>query len=529
MTINKCAIYVRKSTEHGLDMEFNSLQNQEEACKAYITSQSFNGWRYQKTYTDAALSGGTMARPALQQMLDDMAHGLINTVVVYKVDRLSRSILDFHNMMKYFEKYGANFVSITQSFDTSNSMGKLTMNMLLSFAQFEREVASERVRDKIRASKAKGIWVGGNPRLGYDIINKKLIINPAEAKTVKLLFKKYLELQSLVQLKHFTDTNDINNKQWTTKAGKFRGGRPFQAQTLLNLLRDKVYIGITECKTAGTSVPGEHTPIIPTDLFESVQHALDKNGNNKRDHTAISTNLLTGKLFNDKGDRFINQQTRMPNKTTKYYYATRGTYIQSSALDEIVMNVISEFLNSNLSRIDSDFAAALKHIDFTNMPFPTKRDFIRQIVQRVIYTDNKLTLFITPNTDLKNFITSGFINENSTSMDYVLSATDIIIHREFILKKYTKQNDYNAGKSAAISITENNHLIVRAFARAFKYREMYEKCGDYKSIATAENVSESSVYRHLHIAYLNPETVNAVMSGTITCSVDQLFNLPSNL
>src|SRR5574344_2062299 len=177
MTI-KCAIYTRKSTEHGLDMECNSLQNQEEACKAYIASQSFNGWQYCKTYSDAAISGGTMERPALKQMLDDMAHGLVNTVVVYKVDRLSRSILDFHNMMRYFDKHNANFVSITQSFDTSTSMGKLTLNMLLSFAQFEREVSSERVRDKLRASKAKGMWSGGCPPLGYDIVDKKLVINP---------------------------------------------------------------------------------------------------------------------------------------------------------------------------------------------------------------------------------------------------------------------------------------------------------------------------------------------------------------
>ena len=529
MTINKCAIYVRKSTEHGLDMEFNSLQNQEEACKAYIAAQAFNGWRYQKTYIDTALSGGTMARPALQQLLDDMAPGLLNTVVVYKVDRLSRSILDFHNMMKYFEKHDVNFVSITQSFDTSNSMGKLTLNMLLSFAQFEREVASERVRDKIRASKAKGIWVGGNPRLGYDIVDKKLIVNQTEAETVKQLFEKYLELQSLARLKHLTDANNIHNKQLTTKTGKFRGGRPFQAQTLLNMLRDKIYIGITECKAAGTSVPGEHAPIISKEVFESVQRALDKNGNNKGERAHNAPNLLTGKLFNDNGDKFINQQTRLPNQTTKYYYATRGCYIQSGALDEIVMNVISEFLDANLERIQTDFSIDLKHVDFTNMTFPRKRDFIQRILKRAIYTDNKLTLFITPNADIMEFITPNFINEKSAPMDYVVSTTDIIIRHEFILKKYTKQNEYNAGKSAAISISENNHLIVRAFARAFRYREMYEKCGDYKSIATAEKVSESSVYRHLNIAYLNPETVNAIMSGTLQCSVDQLFNLPSNL
>ena len=209
MTI-KCAIYTRKSTEHGLDQEFNSLQNQEESCKAYIASQSFNGWQYYKTYSDAATSGGTMERPALKQMLDDMAHGLVNTVVVYKVDRLSRSILDFHNMMKYFERYGANFVSITQSFDTSTSMGKLTLNMLLSFAQFEREVSSERVRDKIRASKAKGLWMGGNPPLGYDVIDKKLVPNAVEATNVRKLFEKYLELQSVNALTEYAVAHKIS-------------------------------------------------------------------------------------------------------------------------------------------------------------------------------------------------------------------------------------------------------------------------------------------------------------------------------
>ena len=159
MTRVNCAVYVRKSTEKGLELEFNSLHNQEDACRSYIMSQAFNNWEYFKTYTDGGISGGTMERPALKQMLEDIRRGLVQTVVVYKVDRLSRSIMDFHNMMKEFDKYGCSFVSITQAFDTSTSMGKLTLNMLLSFAQFEREVSSERVRDKIRASKAKGLWL----------------------------------------------------------------------------------------------------------------------------------------------------------------------------------------------------------------------------------------------------------------------------------------------------------------------------------------------------------------------------------
>ena len=184
MTRINCAVYVRKSTEKGLELEFNSLHNQEEACRSYILSQAFNNWEYFKTYTDGGISGGTMERPALKQMLEDIRHGLIQTVVVYKVDRLSRSIMDIHNMMKEFDNYGCSFVSITQAFDTSTSMGKLTLNMLLSFAQFEREVSSERVRDKIRASKAKGLWTGGVPKLGYDIKDKKLVINPIEAEQV---------------------------------------------------------------------------------------------------------------------------------------------------------------------------------------------------------------------------------------------------------------------------------------------------------------------------------------------------------
>ena len=215
-----CAIYVRKSTEKGLEQEFNSLNNQEEACKAYILSQAFNEWEYCQTYEDGGISGVTMKRPALQQMIKDIKDGKIQTVVVYKVDRLSRSIMDFHRMMQEFDKYGCNFVSITQAFDTSNSMGKLTLNMLLSFAQFEREIASERIRDKIQSSKRKGMWTGGSPILGYDIVDKKLIINKKESEQVKLIFNKYLELQSIQKLKDFLNTEKITNKAWISQNGK---------------------------------------------------------------------------------------------------------------------------------------------------------------------------------------------------------------------------------------------------------------------------------------------------------------------
>lgn len=527
MTINRCAIYVRKSTEHGLDMEFNSLQNQEESCKAYIASQAFNNWQYYKTYSDAAISGGTMERPALKQMLDDMAHGLINTVVVYKVDRLSRSILDFHKMMQYFDKYGANFVSITQSFDTSNSMGKLTLNMLLSFAQFEREVASERVRDKIRASKAKGIWVGGNPRLGYDIINKKLVVNKTEAEQVNLLFRTYLELQSVVELVNFARANNIHNKQWTTKKGNIRGGADFYQQTLHNLLRDEVYIGNMVCKSGGTSVPGEHEPIVDKDLFNKVQTALYTNGNHTREHYSSCPNILTGKLFDIDGTKFKNQQTKKSGYPTKYYYAKSGFYIPSSSIDELTTNTIIEFLNSDMQKLPSDITMLLKRVDAQNLPYSQKRDFIKTIVDKVIYSDNKLTFYLKLNDNIKPFVSDNFINESATQMNYVVNVDTVIIEQTFILSKYSKNKECNCGKSGTVSISDNNHLIVRAFARAFKYRDLYEKTGDYRSIAKAENVSESSVYRHLKLAYINPNTINAIMSGKLQCSVDKLFNLNS--
>lgn len=251
-----CAIYVRKSTEKGLELEFNSLHNQEDACRSYIMSQAFNNWEYFKTYTDGGISGGTMERPALKQMLEDIRRGLIQTVVVYKVDRLSRSIMDFHNMMKEFDKYGCSFVSITQAFDTSTSMGKLTLNMLLSFAQFEREVSSERVRDKIRASKAKGLWTGGIPKLGYDIKDKKLVINPIEAEQVRSIFEGYLQCGSLAELEKFAEIKGFKHKGWITNKGEQKGGKPFKISALHRLLHEKLYLGMIENKRTGQAFKG---------------------------------------------------------------------------------------------------------------------------------------------------------------------------------------------------------------------------------------------------------------------------------
>ena len=520
----KCAIYVRKSTEHGLEQEFNSLDNQEQACKAYIASQSFNDWEYYKTYADGGISGGTMERPALKQMLDDMARGLVNTVVVYKVDRLSRSILDFHNMMRYFDKHNANFVSITQSFDTSTSMGKLTLNMLLSFAQFEREVSSERVRDKIRASKAKGMWIGGCPPLGYDVINKKLVVNETEAAQVRIIFELYLQMKSVQDLVRHLPTIGIMAKRWTTHAGRILGGNPIKAMALHRMLRSKIYLGYVECKVTGTTARGEHAPIITQELFDAVQTELANNANHKSGRTSGSPNLLSGRLYNANGTRFTNQSTVRARRPTLYYYAAEGTYLPAGDVDKLTTDTICEFLNSDLAVMPTTFAHTIKQIDYNGLDYMARRKLIQTLIKRAIYTPGKITLFINTRADaLRPFIRADYINTNANKMDFMRNGEDIIITRAIVINRYTGSNKYSAPNGGLMTKTENHNLIVRAFALAWRYRMAYEKFGDLESVIKSENTSWRSLYRYLNLAYMHPEKVNNILSGKESHSMDELF------
>src|SRR6201987_5053953 len=240
----RCAIYTRKSTEYNLDLEFNSLDAQREACEAYIKSQANEGWRLIPTrYDDGAFSGASLDRPALQELLAEVRSGKIDVIVVYKVDRLTRSLADFAKLVELFERHCVSFVSVTQSFNTTSSMGRLTLNVLLSFAQFEREVIGERVRDKIAASKRKGLWVGGSVPLGYATINKKLVVVPEHAETVRLIFRQYLELGSLRALIEDLDRRGVRTRRQTLSNGMIRGGIRFGVGTLAHLLQNRFYIG----------------------------------------------------------------------------------------------------------------------------------------------------------------------------------------------------------------------------------------------------------------------------------------------
>src|ERR1700754_129619 len=285
--IVRCAIYTRKSTEHGLDQEFNSLDAQREACEAYIKSQAFQGWKaLPQQYNDPAFSGGNLERPALKQLLADIEARKVDVVVVYKIDRLTRSLADFAKLVEAFDARSISFVAVTQQFNTTTSMGRLTLNVLLSFAQFERELSSERVRDKVAASRRKGKWTGGTVPLGYDAKDKKLVINKAEAETVRYIFSRYLETKSFGTLVEDLDKKGIVTKRRNTKVAKFNGGIAFTYGPLAHFLKNRLYIG--EIGHKDKWFAGEHAAIVDKKTFEQVQQLLASKSEGRKTRRSAS-------------------------------------------------------------------------------------------------------------------------------------------------------------------------------------------------------------------------------------------------
>ena len=269
----RCAIYTRKSSEEGLDMEFNSLDAQREACEAYVLSQKAEGWTaLPASYDDGGFSGGTLERPALKKLMDDIEHGLIDIVVVYKIDRLSRSLMDFVKIVEVFDRHKVTFVSITQSFNTTTSMGRLMLNILLSFAQFEREVIGERIRDKFAASRKKGMWMGGCPPLGYDVVSRKLVVNPLEAPLVREIFESFIQTESCVAIIRKLNAVGYTKKSWVTQGGRHHEGRPLDKQYIYRILHNRVYLG--EAVHKDKSYPGEHSAIIDQPLWDAAHKIL---------------------------------------------------------------------------------------------------------------------------------------------------------------------------------------------------------------------------------------------------------------
>ena len=347
------AVYTRKSSDEGLEQEFNSLDAQREAFESYVASQRSEGWSLLRDhYDDGGFSGGSMERPALQKLMAEIAAGRIDIVVVYKVDRLTRALGDFARMVELFDRHKVSFVSVTQAFNTTTSMGRLTLNVLLSFAQFEREVTGERIRDKIAASKKKGIWMGGLPALGYDVQSRKLVVNAREAERVRHIFRRYLDLESVRALKAELNQAGIVSKERKAADGSTYGGKPFSRGALYAILQNRIYRG--EIVHKGTAYPGEHPAIADESLFAEVQSALAANRVVRTETAKSDPSLLEGLVFDVQGERL--SPTYALKKGIKYRYyvsrhlifgekrGTRGLRLSAPGLERLVRTCIGALL-----------------------------------------------------------------------------------------------------------------------------------------------------------------------------------------
>lgn len=358
-TKKRCAVYTRVSTDERLDQSFNSLDAQREAGRAYIISQRAEGWlAADDDYDDGGYSGGNVERPALKRLMNDILADQIDIVVVYKIDRLTRSLADFSRLIETFERHKVSFVSVTQQFNTTTSMGRLMLNVLLSFAQFEREVTGERIRDKIAASKRKGLWMGGYPPLGYDVKDRKLVINEEDANTMRGIFQRFAELRSVTEVSRELTAVGMTTKPQRLKNGDNRNGTPMDKKYISKALRNPIYVG--EISHKGTVYAGQHDPIISRQLWDRVQAILAEDARERSGVTRTrgkTDALLRGLLFDSSGQKYhITFSTKASGKKYRYYIPLRDRkygsgnsatgMIPAGQIEEVVVNLVIATLQS---------------------------------------------------------------------------------------------------------------------------------------------------------------------------------------
>ena len=532
----RCAIYTRKSSEEGLEQDFNSLDAQREACEAFIASQKHEGWTIlPEMYDDGGFSGATIERPAFQRLLVDVGDGKIDVVVVYKVDRLTRSLSDFAKIVEIFDGRNVSFVSVTQQFNTTTSMGRLTLNILLSFAQFEREVTGERIRDKIAASKKKGMWMGGLPSLGYDVKDRRLIINEAEAKTVRHIFQRYTELKSVRLLKADLDARGIVSKPRNASDGTRYGEKPLARGALYLMLQNRIYRG--EIMHKDKSYPGEHEAIINEALWSEVQAILTENRTDRMLGTAEKqVSLLSGILFDARGERMT--PTHATKNNTRYrYYVSRsllagtvkhsGQRIPAVSLEALVIGRVQIWLGDRATMLDiiqnhtSDAATQKRLIDSLEQCVATwselKGDDIRKFILSMVtciqvYADR---IDISLNSiNLPRWL--GRMDDDAEPPATAQSNSDghfVILTVPVRLKR--------VGNEMKIIVEDGSHpeapnpSLVRALVRAHVIRDrmLADKTLTFEEIAKSEGIVPSYATRLFRLTLLAPDIVSAILSG----------------
>jgi site-specific DNA recombinase len=481
----RCAIYTRKSTEHGLELEFNSLDAQRDACEAYIKSQASQGWRaLPHHYDDPAYSGGNLDRPALQQLLKDIDAGRIDVIVVYKIDRLTRSLADFAKLVEAFDAKSISFVAVTQQFNTTTSMGRLTLNVLLSFAQFERELSSERVRDKIAASRRKGKWTGGSVPLGYNARDKKLIVNKPEAETVQYIFKRYLDLKSFAKLVEDLDNKGIITKRRNTKVKKFNGGIPFTYGPLAHLLKNRLYVGETGHKNKW--FPGEHPAIVDKTAFEKVQELLASNSADRTATRSASEALLLGKIYDDRGNRMSPSYSVKNGIRYRFYVSSallRGRAAEAGSLGRISATEIEVAVRTAVSTQPGRRSDQIHG----------ESDAIG-MVERVVVAQDQLSISLTQFGDRAD-------NDGTTQ-----------IRVPWSVKTKTPTGTMETDGE---NVGADNAILVRAIIRAHAWKQslLTGTHGSVEKLAEAEGLHPKVVRQALRLAFLSPGVTAAVLEG----------------
>lgn len=526
----RCAIYTRKSTEEGLEQAFNSLDAQREACIAYIESQRHEGWVLSpEFYDDGGFSGGNMNRPGLTALMVEVQAGRIQVIVVYKVDRLTRSLADFAKIVEVLDGAGASFVSVTQSFNTTTSMGRLTLNVLLSFAQFEREVSGERIRDKIAASKRKGMWMGGPVPLGYEVRDRKLVVNETEAATVRDIFQRYLELGSVVATKESLNHDGILTKVVRTADGQTRGGGAWGRGPLGHLLQNPAYIG--QVRHKGQCFPGEHSGIVDHDVWDAVQTQFATNRVIRTQARNLTHhNLLGGLLFDGLGRRMKSSQSAKGSKRYHYYETAPGAATKSECaiwrvpahdIEALVLTRLGAFLKDT-SALHAVPAVSLINAEALNACFERARIMadaiegdstqIRTLLHRVDLHDDRLELSICVDellTDASD--NAGVASGQSQFADAYLHQISMPVSK---LRRNRETRLVIAEPQNAKSTAADPSLI-RLLASARTANSAMLTSGDQPlaDVAKAQGYTEKYFTLLLRLATLDPNIVQAILDG----------------
>jgi site-specific DNA recombinase len=501
----RCAIYTRVSTDHGLDQEFNSLDAQYDAASAYIKSQAHAGWTLIRSrYDDGGYSGGSTDRPDLQKLLDDIRSRKIDVIVVYKVDRLTRSLADFAKLVELFDAHGVSFVSVTQQFNTTTSMGRLTLNVLLSFAQFEREVTSERIRDKIAASKRKGLWVGGNLPCGYEMKGGKIAIVEEEAELVRSIFRRYLELGGVNELVRDLKERNIRTRTKLLATGTTRGGIPFGRGALYYLLSNHFYIG--EVKYKNEILPGEQPPIMDRALFEAVRQKSLAQWSHRTIVRNKSDHLLTGWLFDDAGHRMI--PTHATKAGIRYRYYVSAPFLHGEAKTASagsISRVPAADIEDIVIKSMKDHLAATQDKSTTNAVRLEDRDLTQLITEIVVHEDRLIIRLKSDHAD-----EASDASENQ-SLSISWQKPPSKKSRQILLPHNLSRSDVRPEQF------ERRARLVSAIARGRRWLDdvISGRVTTVAQLCTREKCSVRQVNMTISLAFLAPNLVKAAVEGRL--------------